>query len=60
VGWRAEFRILKVEPCSFQFGSQVPTFEARTDGPYVWLNSGYYLSSNPGVKPGGVGITCTK
>ncbi len=39
------------------FGSLVPTFEARTDGPYAWLNSGSYLSSNPGMKPGGVGIT---
>ena len=39
------------------FGSLVPTFEARTDGPYAWLNTGSYLSSNPGMKPGGVGIT---
>lgn len=39
------------------FGSLVPTFEARTDGPYNWLNTGLYLSSNPGRKPGGVGLT---
>jgi hypothetical protein len=39
------------------FGSLVPTFEARTDGPYAWLNAGLYLSSNPGPVPGGVGIT---
>lgn len=39
------------------FGSLVPTFETRTDGPYAWLNSGAYLSSNPGMQPGGVGIT---
>lgn len=39
------------------FGSLVPTFEARTDGSYDWLNNGLYLSSNPGMKPGGVGLT---
>ena len=27
------------------FGSLVPTFEARADGKYSWLNSGTYLSS---------------
>ena len=39
------------------FGSLVPTFEVRTDGPYAWLNTGSYLSSNPGPATGGVGIT---
>jgi len=39
------------------FGALVPTFEVRTDSPYAWLNRGTYLSSNPGMKPGGVGIT---
>lgn len=39
------------------FGALVPSFEVRTDSPYAWLNSGSYLSSNPGGKPGGVGIT---
>ena len=39
------------------FGSLVPTFEVRTDGPYAWLNTGSYLSSNPGPAAGGVGIT---
>ena len=39
------------------FGALVPTFEVRTDSSYAWLNTGSYLSSNPGVKPGGVGIT---
>jgi hypothetical protein len=39
------------------FGSLVPTFEVRTDSPYAWLNTGLYLSSNPGMKPGGVGLT---
>jgi hypothetical protein len=39
------------------FGSLVPTFEVRTGSPYAWLNTGLYLSSNPGMKPGGVGLT---
>jgi hypothetical protein len=39
------------------FGSLVPTFEVRTDGPHAWLNTGSYLSSPPGMRPGGVGIT---
>jgi Protein of unknown function (DUF3237) len=38
-------------------GALVPTFEVRTDSPYAWLNSGLFLSSPPGIKPGGVGIT---
>ena len=39
------------------FGALVPTFEARTDGPYAFLNDGLYLSSNPGMADGGVSIT---
>ena len=39
------------------FGSLVPTFEVRVDSPYAWLNTGTFLSSNPGMKPGGVGLT---
>ena len=39
------------------FGSLVPTFEVRVDSPYAWLNSGLYLSSNPQMRPGGVGLT---
>lgn len=35
----------------------VPTFEARVDGPYAWMNSGKYLSSNPGMAAGGVSIS---
>ena len=38
-------------------GTLVPTFEVRTDSPYAWLNTGRFLSSPPGIKPGGVGIT---
>ena len=39
------------------FGSLVPTFETRVDGPYAYLNSGLYLSSNPGVGQDGVSLT---
>lgn len=39
------------------FGSLVPTFEARVDGPYAYLNEGLYLSSNPDVGQGGVALT---
>jgi hypothetical protein len=38
------------------FGGLVPTFEARADGPYAYLNSGRYLSSNPGMGQGGVAL----
>ena len=39
------------------FGSLVPTFEVRVDSPYAWLNAGTFLSSNPEMRPGGVGLT---
>ena len=39
------------------FGSLVPTFEVRVDSKYAWLNSGTYLSSNPGMAAGGVALT---
>jgi hypothetical protein len=38
-------------------GTLVPSFEVRTDSPYAFLNTGKFLSSPPGIKPGGVGIT---
>jgi len=38
-------------------GGLVPTFEVRIDSPYAFLNTGNFLSSPPGMKPGGVGIT---
>ncbi len=38
------------------FGGLVPTFEARVDGPYAYLNAGSYLSSNPGMGQGGVAL----
>jgi hypothetical protein len=39
------------------FGGLVPTFEVRADSKYAWLNSGSYLSSNPGAAAGGVSLT---
>jgi hypothetical protein len=39
------------------FGLLAPSFEARVDGKYAWLNKGVYLSSNPGMGNGGVGLT---
>ncbi|MGA2854558.1 MAG: DUF3237 family protein [Verrucomicrobiota bacterium] len=38
-------------------GLLAPTFEVRVDSPYAWLNKGLYLSSNPGMGSGGVGLT---
>lgn len=38
-------------------GSLVPTFEARVDGPYGYLNTGLFLSSDPRMAEGGVEIT---
>ena len=38
------------------FGGLVPTFETRVDGPYAYLNTGSYLSSNPGMGQGGVAL----
>ncbi|MBN2195848.1 MAG: DUF3237 family protein [Polyangiaceae bacterium] len=38
-------------------GSLIPWFEARTDGEFNFLNTNAYLSSDPGMSGGGVGIT---
>jgi hypothetical protein len=38
-------------------GGLVPIFEARVDSPYAYLNTGKFLSSNPGMANGGVKIT---
>lgn len=42
------------------FGGLVPTFEARVDGKYAWLNTGKFLSSGPGMGRGGVSLTFYK
>jgi hypothetical protein len=38
-------------------GLLAPAFEVRVDSKYAWLNKGAYLSSNPGMGAGGVGLT---
>jgi|WetSurMetagenome_2_1015567.scaffolds.fasta_scaffold15343_2 hypothetical protein len=39
------------------FGLLAPTFEVQLGSKYEWLNKGLYLSSNPGMGSGGVGLT---
>jgi hypothetical protein len=38
-------------------GLLAPAFEVRLDSKYAYLNKGVYLSSNPGMGVGGVGLT---
>jgi Protein of unknown function (DUF3237) len=38
------------------FGQLIPIFEARAAGPYHFLNTGKFLSGDPQVSSGGVGI----
>jgi hypothetical protein len=38
-------------------GLLAPAFEVRVDSKYAWLNKGVYLSSNPGMGSGCVGLT---
>lgn len=39
------------------FGALIPQFEARAAGPYAFLNTGKFQSSDPGSAGGGVSIT---
>jgi hypothetical protein len=55
--WRADDGEIIIVRNGGAFGALVPTFEARVDGPYAFLNSGRYLSSNPGMGQGGVALT---
>ena len=56
--WQAaDGEIMIVRNTTSNVGGLVPTFETRIDGPYAWLNTGLYLSSNPGLANGGVKIT---
>ncbi|MEO5926244.1 MAG: DUF3237 family protein [Bryobacteraceae bacterium] len=56
--WQAaDGEIILVRNTTSAAGGLVPTFEARTDGPYAYLNTGLFLSSNPGMANGGVKIT---
>jgi hypothetical protein len=55
--WQAEVGEIIIVRNGGAFGALVPTFETRLDGPYAYLNSGLYLSSNPGMGQGGVSLT---
>ena len=56
--WQAsDGEIIVVRNTTSAAGGLVPTFETRSDGPYAYLNTGLYLSSNPGIANGGVKIT---
>lgn len=56
--WQAsDGEIIIVRNTTSAIGGLVPTFETRVDGPYAYLNTGLYLSSNPGMANGGVKIT---
>jgi len=55
--WQADDGEIIIVRNGGTFGALVPTFEARLDGPYAFLNTGRYLSSNPGRAEGGVAIT---
>lgn len=55
--WQADDGEIIIVRNGGSFGSLVPTFEARVDGPYSFLNDGLYLSSNPGMGQGGVSLT---
>lgn len=55
--WQADDGEIIIVRNGGAFGSLVPTFETRVDGPYAYLNDGLYLSSNPGMGDGGVALT---
>ncbi len=55
--WQADDGEIIIVRNGGAFGSLVPTFEARVDGPYAYLNEGLYLSSDPGMGEGGVALT---
>jgi len=55
--WQADNGEIIIVRNGGSFGSLVPSFETRVDGPFAYLNAGRYLSSNPGVAQGGVALT---
>ena len=55
--WQADDGEIIIVRNGGSFGGLVPTFETRVDGPYAFLNTGRFLSSNPGVGQGGVSLT---
>jgi hypothetical protein len=56
--WQAaDGEIIIVRNTTSAIGGLVPTFETCVNGPYAYLNTGLFLSSNPGIANGGVKIT---
>jgi len=56
--WQASNgEIIIVRNTTSAIGGLVPSFETRVDGPYAYLNTGKFLSSNPAMANGGVKIT---
>ena len=55
--WQADDGEIIIVRNGGSFGSLVPTFETRIDGPYPYLNTARYVSSNPGRGQGGVVLT---
>lgn len=58
--WQADNGEIIIVRNAGTFGALVPTFEARIDGKYAWLNAGKYLSSNPEMVNGGVSLKMYK
>lgn len=58
--WQADDGEIIIVRNTGPMGSLIPTFEARVDGKYAWLNGGTYMSSNPGMGAGGVSLTMYK
>ncbi|MET0390096.1 MAG: DUF3237 family protein [Polyangiales bacterium] len=54
----ADGELIAVRNCG-QVGSLIPTFEARADGPYTWLNNSPFVSTDPSPKPDLTGIDLT-
>jgi hypothetical protein len=55
--WQADDGEIIIVRNGGSFGNLVPTFETRGDGPFAYLNTGRYLSSNPSAGQGGVALT---
>jgi hypothetical protein len=58
--WQADNGEIIIVRNTGPMGSLIPIFEAKVDGKYAWLNSGTYMSSNPGMGAGGVSLTMYK
>ena len=51
-----EGELIIVRNCG-PIGALVPVFETKKDGPYSFVNTAKYLSSDPGIAPGAVNLT---